>query len=71
MKTTCVTKKCVKSVIDGKVRKLRKADGKPSVHIPRTGKASLMVTRYGNTEALPISRRVAEELIAVGFGYGN
>lgn len=61
----------VKSFINGKVRNLKKADMKPQVQLPRDGLPSLLVSRYGNCECLPISRRVAEELIAAGLSYAN
>ena len=67
-----VTDKCVKGSVNGKVRHLKKADYKPQVVVPSDGgKTSLVVIRHGNAESLPISKRVAEELIAVGFAYGN
>ena len=73
-----VTPKCVKSRISNKpvVRQLKKADFKPTVQIYHNGQNNkgrcyLATTRYGNTETLPISKRVAEELIALGFDYGN
>lgn len=65
-----VTAKCVKSSINGKVRRLRKADKKPGIYIGGE-KPALCVTRHGNLELLPISRRLAEELIAAGFSFGN
>lgn len=61
----------VESTIDGKVRCLKKQDFKPMVQIQRGKKPVLVITRLGNTESLPISRRVVEELIAAGFSYGN
>lgn len=64
----------VKSVLSGNVRQLKKADKKPLVNFagdePRA-RPSLTVIRDGETHVLPISPRVAEELIAQGFGYGS
>lgn len=65
-----VTDKCVKNWVDNSVRNLRKADMKPMIQLTN-GKQYLLVTRYGNCEALPVSKRVAEELIACGFSFGN
>jgi hypothetical protein len=61
----------VKSSIDGKVRELTPADCSLTVTLPDIGNPLLVVIRDGGTEALSISRRVAEELIAAGFSYGN
>lgn len=65
-------------IISGKLRNLPKADYKPQVHISvkrRNGKNlaqhHLVTTRNGFVTLLPISRRVAEELIASGYSYGN
>jgi hypothetical protein len=67
-----VTADCVKGSVNGKVRVLSKPDFEPEVIIPSNGsKTSLVVIRNGNAETLPISRRVAEELIAAGFAYGD
>lgn len=66
-----VTQKCVRGSINGKVRELALPDAKPTVSVPRDADPKLVVTRYGNTEALPISVRVAEELIALGLPYGD
>lgn len=71
LKMTVVTEKCIKGVINGKVRHLKKSDYGLQVRLPSGCKPELIVTRYGNTEALSISRRVAEELIAAGVSFGN
>lgn len=72
MAKSVVTDKCVKGSVNGKVRVLRKADSKPQLVIPSDGgKPSLAIIRYGNCECLPISKRVAEELLAAGFNYGS
>lgn len=69
MKTkTIVTKQQVKSNINENFRVLKKSDWK-QISIRNGKKAELSVCRNGNLECLPISRRVAEELIAAGFAY--
>ncbi len=69
--TKFVPQKSIKGSIDGKIRNLKKADIKPYIYLPHKGRPQLSVIRYGMSEGLPISRRVAEELIAAGFSYGN
>jgi len=41
------------------------------VQVPREGQPSLCVVRDGDTHAFPISKKVAAELIAAGFTYGD
>lgn len=64
----------VKSVLSGNVRQLKKADKKPIVNFaadePRA-RPSLTVIRDGEAHVLPLSPRVAEELIAAGFAHGS
>jgi len=67
--TSIVTEKDVKHQISNTIRQLRKADRRPQVYLPKEGKPSLVVTRLGMTAMLPISNRVAEELIAMGLGH--
>ncbi len=66
-----VLKSHIKGSIDGNVRDLKRADMTPQVHLAHGQRPVLVVIRNGNGESLPISRRVAEELIAAGFGYGD
>lgn len=66
----------VKSVIDGNIRQLKCADHQPTVFLPhkpgsKNPSPAMMVVRDGNSELLPISRRVAEELIAMGLCCGS
>ncbi len=42
-----------------------------SVQVPREGQPSLCVVRDGDIHAFPISKKVAAELIAAGFTYGD
>ena len=63
-------------MIDKKIRKLSKPDFQPMILLPqwssdRTKHANLIVVRNGETKSLMISKKVAEELIAAGFSYGN
>lgn len=72
MNKSCVTPADVRQGgITKGIRKLYAPDSPLQVCVPGDGPPCLYVTRYGNTETLPISRRVAEELIAAGFSYGN
>lgn len=60
-----------KGSIDGKVRNLPKADHRPTINLFHGCRPQLTIVRNGNVGALRISRRVAEELIAMGLAYGN
>ena len=71
-KNPSVPKSHVNCQIDERLRDLCHADYVPIVNSFDDGKVQLTVTRDGEIHALPISRRVAEELIATGhFGWGN
>lgn len=48
-----------------RIRKIEQADNQP--HVLAHLKPKLVVTEYGDTRCLPISRKVAEVLIANGF----
>ena len=65
-----VTEKCVRGSINAWIKDLKKPD-RPVTILIHGDKQSLVVTRGGNSELLPISARVAEELIADGFSYGS
>ena len=58
--------------INGKVKKLSKPDVKPCLKIPNDGsKPLLVVMRKGMLTCLPVSNKVAAELVAAGFSYGD
>jgi hypothetical protein len=60
----------VKHSISDRVRQLKRADCKPQVHLDLDkNRAGLAVIENGDCRLLPISNKVAEVLIANGFGY--
>lgn len=68
-----VDQKMVKDNLANGTRLLKKATYKPFIKVPMgkndTVRHTLWVTRNGEVESLPISKRVAEELIAAGFDW--
>jgi len=60
----------VLGLITRSVRKLEKSEG-VYVFLPNGGKTSLSVIESGDCRLLPISRKVAEVLIANGMAYGD
>lgn len=72
-KHTTVQRSDVKSNHAGNTRVLKRADSKPYIFFDRhkNWRPYLAVTRNGNHELLPVSRRVAEELLSTGFSPGN
>ena len=73
MATTVVASRDVKGRYNKKTRELKRADYRPYIHFDKhnNDRPSLAITRFGDHELLPISRRVAEELLANGFSRGD
>jgi hypothetical protein len=68
MKGDVMVTKVLPGGISRDVRRIEKPD---NVSVQVSSQPKLVVLEYGDVRCLPISRRVAEVLIACGFNYGD